>query len=106
MFAGTLCSDRSSSRRLSMNRRTLWALGLIAPASLVAVLAFKTPTTTAKPSAPNGAPTPDASRLLVSRVVLFNAGVGHFLREGDVEGDARVDLAFPAADINDLIKSL
>src|SRR5439155_26666168 len=36
----------------------------------------------------------------------FSSGVGHFQREGDVEGNARLDLAFPAADINDLIKSL
>src|SRR5262249_17289265 len=27
-------------------------------------------------------------------------------REGTVEGDARVDLAFPVADVNDLIKSM
>src|SRR5262249_1428887 len=40
------------------------------------------------------------------RVVLFNSGVGYFQREGDIDGDARVDLSFPAGDINDLIKSL
>jgi hypothetical protein len=44
--------------------------------------------------------------LPVSRVVLFSAGVGQFVREGEVEGDARVDLSFPASDVNDLIKSL
>src|SRR5262245_16504662 len=47
-----------------------------------------------------------AALLPVSQVVLFSSGVGHFVREGTVEGDARVDLAFPARDVNDLIKSL
>jgi hypothetical protein len=39
-------------------------------------------------------------------VVLFSSGVGHFLREGQVEGDARVDLSFPVSDVNDLLKSM
>src|SRR5439155_15754723 len=39
-------------------------------------------------------------------VVLFNSGVGYFQREGSVEGDARIDLQFPATEINDLLKSL
>jgi hypothetical protein len=39
-------------------------------------------------------------------VVLFSSGVGHFLREGQVEGDARVDHSFPVQDVNDLLKSL
>src|SRR3954451_14660088 len=86
-----------------MNRRTLWALGLVAAAALAAAFAVKPAPTGA---APGGAATPDAARLPVSRVVLFSAGVGHFLREGEVEGDARIDLSFPAADVNDLIKSL
>jgi hypothetical protein len=45
-------------------------------------------------------------KLPVTQVVLFNSGVGYFHRSGDVEGEARVDLQFSAADINDLIKSL
>src|SRR4051794_38001868 len=49
---------------------------------------------------------PRAAGLPVSRVLLFSSGVGHFLREGTVSGDARVDLSFPVADINDLIKSM
>jgi hypothetical protein len=47
-----------------------------------------------------------AQKLPITQVVLFNSGVGYFHRSGDVEGDARVDLQFSAADINDLIKSL
>src|SRR5262249_57119441 len=44
--------------------------------------------------------------LPIRAVVLFNSGVGYFQREGQVEGDARVDLSFPASEVNDLLKSL
>ncbi len=47
-----------------------------------------------------------AVSLPLTRVVLFNSGVGYFSRSGDVEGDARVDLTFPETDINDLLKSM
>src|SRR4051794_9345675 len=47
-----------------------------------------------------------AVSLPVTRVVLFNSGVGYFSRSGEVEGDARVDLTFPETDINDLLKSM
>ncbi|MDY3561201.1 DUF4139 domain-containing protein [Gemmata sp. JC673] len=47
-----------------------------------------------------------AVTLPISRVVLFNSGVGYFSRSGEVEGDARVDLTFPEGDVNDLLKSM
>ena len=47
-----------------------------------------------------------AVSLPIRQVILFNSGVGHFTRSGEVEGDARVDLTFPEQDINDLIKSM
>src|SRR5215468_1813995 len=47
-----------------------------------------------------------AVTLPITRVVLFNSGVGYFSRSGEVEGDARVDLTFPETDINDLLKSM
>src|SRR5207249_7929895 len=47
-----------------------------------------------------------ATTLPITRVVLFNSGVGYFSRSGDVEGDARVDLTFPETDVNDLLKSM
>src|SRR5215210_6735457 len=47
-----------------------------------------------------------ATTLPITRVVLFNSGVGYFTRGGEVEGDARVDLTFPEADVNDLLKSM
>jgi hypothetical protein len=47
-----------------------------------------------------------ADPLPIKRVVLFNSGVGYFQREGEVAGNARVDLTFPVGDINDLLKSM
>ncbi len=53
-----------------------------------------------------GARSESASKLPVTKVVLFNSGVGFFERTGEVEGDVRVDLAFPVQDINDMLKSM
>src|SRR5436190_1315575 len=47
-----------------------------------------------------------AVTLPITRVVLFNSGVGYFSRSGEVTDDARVDLTFPEIDINDLLKSM
>jgi len=46
------------------------------------------------------------SPLPIRQVVLFNSGVGYFQREGEVEGNARIDLSFPTSEINDLLKSM
>jgi hypothetical protein len=85
-----------------MKRRNLWVAGLLAPAAVATGLALRPAATDARPSAP----APDSPRLPVKGVVLFSSGVGYFQREGEVDGDARVDLTFPAGDVNDLIKSL
>ena len=47
-----------------------------------------------------------AVTLPITQVVMFNSGVAHFARSGEVTGDARVDLSFPENDINDLLKSM
>jgi hypothetical protein len=47
-----------------------------------------------------------ATPLPIGTVVLYSSGVGFFQREGTVDGSARVDLSFPVADVNDLIKSM
>jgi hypothetical protein len=47
-----------------------------------------------------------AVSLPITRVVLFNSGVGYFSRSGEIVDDARVDLTFPEQDINDLLKSM
>ena len=52
------------------------------------------------------APSETSAQLPIGQVVLFSSGVGYFQREGQIDGDARVDLSFPTQDINDLIKSM
>ncbi|MFO0880159.1 MAG: DUF4139 domain-containing protein [Gemmataceae bacterium] len=58
-----------------------------------------------KSDTPDEAPTRPTT-LPLGQVVLFSSGVGYYQREGSVEGDARVDLSFPASDVNDLLKSM
>jgi hypothetical protein len=60
----------------------------------------------AVPDAVAQANKPASAELPVTRVVLFNSGVGYFQREGHVEGNARIDLQFSIGSINDLLKSL
>jgi hypothetical protein len=50
--------------------------------------------------------TPAEPVLPVTRVTLYSSGVSYFQREGEVDGDARIDLAFPVKDVNDLLKSM
>src|SRR5215813_4274950 len=51
-------------------------------------------------------PRPGGAELPITRIVLFSSGVGYFQREGQVDGNARIDLQFHTHDINDLLKSL
>jgi hypothetical protein len=51
-------------------------------------------------------PKPGAADLPVTQIVLFSSGVGYYQREGEIDGNARVDLQFPQENINDLLKSL
>ncbi len=44
--------------------------------------------------------------LPITQVTLYTSGVGHFQRQAEVTDTARVDLSFPATDINDLLKSM
>lgn len=47
-----------------------------------------------------------STALPLSRVVLFNSGVGFYEHNGKVDGDAKVELQFRIDDINDLLKSM
>ena len=90
-------------------RRILWAMPVIA--ALAAGGLFLAQRGESAPERANGDPVNPADlkpavSLPISQVILFNSGVGHFTRSGDIEGDARVDLSFPEQDINDLIKSM
>jgi len=90
-----------------MNRRLL-LVALAIGCAMASLVAWRLTATPAQPPAPpvvKSAKTPAAS-LPIANVVLFSSGVGYFQREGEVEDAARVDLAFPIGDINDLLKSL
>lgn len=56
--------------------------------------------------APVAPPTPETSGLPIAQVVLYSSGVGYFQREGEIEGNRRVDLTFAVHDVNDLLKSM
>src|SRR4051812_38602536 len=98
---------------MSLMRRLLWGLpvvgALAAGGLLLTQKGISAPEKTNGGSAPRADGVADlkpAVSLPISQVILFNSGVGHFTRSGEVEGDARVDLTFPEQDINDLIKSM
>lgn len=46
------------------------------------------------------------SALPIRRVVLYKHGVGHFEREGHVEGDTTLALTFKQSEVSDVLKSL
>jgi hypothetical protein len=96
-------------------KRTWLAAALTGGAALtVAAYAFVgwpslSPAGPSKPAlqtAAAAAPSESSVPLPIGQVVLFSSGVGYFQREGQIDGDARVDLSFPTQDINDLIKSM
>jgi hypothetical protein len=87
-----------------MRRSLFLSLGAGAAIALAAV-AWRSTAAQNDPPAAGKAAAPEPP-LPIKNVVLFNSGVGYFQREGEVVGDAKVDLQFPASDINDLLKSL
>ncbi len=92
-------------------QRTLFATLAVAAVAVAALAAWR-----AQPNAalaqpgnahpPNGSAKAPPPPLPIAHVVLFSSGVGYFQREGEVDGNARVDLTFPGTDVNDLLKSL
>src|SRR3954451_2334294 len=89
-------------------RRTLFVVplaGALGLAAFAVLRAGPAPALNDRSTATNGARAP-AALLPLSHVVLFSSGVGYYQREGEIDGTARVDLTFPATDVNDLIKSL
>jgi len=91
-------------------RRYVWAASLITALSLTAVFLLRPRTSDAEiiPLVQAEAPEakPAAPHLPITQVTLYSSGVGYFQREGEVEGDARIDLSFPVGDVNDLLKSM
>jgi hypothetical protein len=90
-----------------MQRKYLYASLAIAMLGAATILTWTLTRSHAGPGdvAANGDGKP-AAPLPIAQVVLFNSGVGYIQREGQITGDARVELTFPTSDINDLLKSL
>jgi hypothetical protein len=88
-------------------RRTLFVVPLLGAIGLAALVMLRADSHagSAAPQVPN-VTKPSADLLPLSHVVLFSSGVGYYQREGEIDGSARVDLTFPATDVNDLIKSM
>jgi hypothetical protein len=88
-------------------RRTVAVTALSGLIAGLAIFAWHSRTTTAQTAGPaprNAKPT--STQLPINQVVLFSSGVGYFQREGEVDGDTRVDMSFATDNINDLLKSL
>jgi hypothetical protein len=87
-----------------MRRKWVWGLTVVMAASFGV---WWLGVSTAQQVGNGGLPKKDAvDPLPIKQVILFNSGVGYFQREGDVQGDARIDLSFPTSEVNDLLKSL
>jgi hypothetical protein len=74
------------------------------PAAVYALALLALPLSAADKYA--GEPSKPAADVPLERVVLFNSGVGFFDRQGEITGDAAVELKFNVDDINDLLKSM
>jgi hypothetical protein len=88
-------------------RRTVLAVPILSVAAIAAALAFRptaSPAETAKKDA--AAKAISSPNLPIAQAVLFSSGVGFFQREGEIDGNQRIDLSFPVQDINDLLKSM
>jgi hypothetical protein len=107
-------------------RRPLWIVLIVTAVALTAYLLARPATAPADPNDIPPTDPPNAPRaqvagvpelvqpansatspqLPITQVVLYSSGVGYFQRDGQVDGTARVDLAFPTQDVNDLLKSM
>src|SRR5262245_55975312 len=87
-----------------MKRRTWLFCAVIALCPVLALIGWRV--STAQADKPNHSATPQSKKLPITQVVLFNTGLGYFQREGEVDGDTRIDLSIPTNDINDILKTL
>jgi hypothetical protein len=89
------------------SRKWLWTTLPLLGAFIVGVIGYNMLARAQdEPAGFVGAKGKPADPLPIKQVVLFNSGVGYFQREGEIDGNARVQLSFPVGDINDLLKSL
>jgi hypothetical protein len=92
-------------------RRLLWIVPSIFAVALTGYIIARPSAAPADPtdSAPatvREASPPITTELPITQVVLYSSGVGYFQRDGQVDGNTRVELNFPVADVNDLLKSM
>ncbi len=89
-------------------RRALFLAPLIGVVAVGGFLLFRPANSNAKPGDPPTIPaaTATSGQLPVAQAILYSSGVGYFQREGNVEGNQRIDLSFPVEDVNDLLKSM
>jgi hypothetical protein len=88
-------------------RRTLLVAPILSAAAVAVALAVRpaaSPAEGAKADA--NVKAVSSPQLPIAQAVLFSSGVGFFQREGEIDGNQRIDLSFPVQDINDLLKSM
>lgn len=90
-------------RRLAMG---VVAAGIVTAAVILAIRPGESPAQPGRGDPVSPAFKPPGPQLPITKVVLFSSGVGFFEREGEVEGNTRIDLTFPVDNINDLLKSM
>jgi hypothetical protein len=83
---------------MSTTLTRLWKSGLAAPLAVCLVAAAASAQQNDKAAPPSAVP--------LSKVVMFTSGVGYFEHQGQVEGNAKVEMRFNVDDINDLLKSM
>src|SRR5215468_10307785 len=88
-------------------RGTVFVVPILSVAAIAAALAFQPASSPAETAKTDAAVKASSSpNLPIAQAVLFSSGVGFFQREGEIEGNQRIDLSFPVQDINDLLKSM
>ncbi len=89
-------------------RRALFLAPVVGALAVGGFLLFRPADSAAKPGDPPNVPAPTATsgQLPVAQAILYSSGIGYFQREGNVEGNQRIDLSFPVEDVNDLLKSM
>jgi hypothetical protein len=88
-------------------RRTLLVVPILGAAAVAAVLTGRLTNAPAEGGKTDtNAKAISSPQLPVAQAVLFSSGVGFFQREGEIDGNQRIDLSFPVQDINDLLKSM
>src|SRR6516165_222652 len=88
-------------------RRTLLVVPVLSVAAVAAALAIRPASSPAEGAKADAtAKAVSSPQLPIAQAVLFSSGVGFFQREGEIDGNQRIDLSFPVQDINDLLKSM